>query len=80
MAPGVCFSSKMRRMIGTGERMIKLRTQLPVHLTYFTAYVDESGRLQRLDDIYGHDGKVKTALGVSPDGRRFATLRRGVSQ
>ena len=71
---------RMRRMIGTGERMIKLRTQLPVHLTYFTAFVDETGRLQRLDDIYGHDGKVKTALGVSPDGRRFATLRRGVSQ
>jgi murein L,D-transpeptidase YcbB/YkuD len=71
---------RMRKMIGTGERMIKLRTPLPVHLTYFTAYVDETGRLQRVEDIYGHDGKVKTALGVSPDGRRFAHLRRGVSQ
>jgi murein L,D-transpeptidase YcbB/YkuD len=71
---------RMRKMIGTGERMIKLRQQLPVHLTYFTAYVDEAGRLQRLEDIYGHDGKVKTALGVSPDGRRFANLRRGVAQ
>ncbi|MHB2165485.1 L,D-transpeptidase family protein [Alsobacter sp. R-9] len=67
---------RMRAMIGKGERTIRLKTPLPVHLTYFTLTVDETGRLRRVDDLYGYDGKVKTALGVGADGRRFAQLKR----
>ncbi len=55
---------RMRGMIGKGERTIRLKTELPVHLTYFTVFVDENGRLQRREDIYGYDGRVKTALGL----------------
>jgi murein L,D-transpeptidase YcbB/YkuD len=67
---------RMRGMIGTGERTIRLKQQLPVHLTYFTLFVDEDGRLQRRDDLYGHDGKVRTALGIGADGHRYAQVRQ----
>jgi murein L,D-transpeptidase YcbB/YkuD len=67
---------RLRRLIGSGERTIKLARFLPVHLGYFTVFVDEDGQLQRREDLYGHDGKVKTALGLSADGRRYAEMRR----
>ena len=66
---------RLRELIGKGERTIKCRQPLPIHLTYFTISVDENGRLQRREDIYGYDGQVRTALGVDRDGRRYAHLR-----
>ncbi len=71
---------RMRAMIGKGERTIRLKTPLPVHLAYFTVTVDESGRLERVGDLYGHDGRIKTALGLGADGRRFAQLHRSRAQ
>ena len=71
---------RMRAMIGKGERTIRLKTPLPVHLAYFTVTVDEAGRLQRVNDLYGHDGRIKTALGLGADGRRYAQLQRGRAQ
>ncbi len=53
---------QLRGMIGRGERMIKLTEKIPVHLTYFTVFVDEAGEIQQRRDIYGHDSRVKTAL------------------
>ena len=67
---------RLRRLIGSGERTIRLTKHLPVHLGYFTVFVDDDGQLQRREDLYGHDGRMKTALGLSPDGRRYADMRR----
>ena len=55
---------KLRKLVGKGERYINLRQRLPVHLTYFTLSVDESGRLQSFEDLYGINRKVKAALGL----------------
>ncbi|MCP8938853.1 L,D-transpeptidase family protein [Alsobacter sp. SYSU M60028] len=67
--------ARMRGLIGKGERTITLKQPVPVHIAYFTLFVDESGRLQRRQDIYGYDEKIQTALGISADGRRYAHLR-----
>ncbi len=72
--------ARMRAMIGKGERTIRLKTPLPVHLAYFTVTVDEAGRLQRVNDLYGHDGRIRTALGLGADGRRYAQLQRSRAQ
>jgi len=53
---------KIRRMYGAGERDIHLTTPIPVHLTYQTAFVDDSGRLVMRDDVYGRDAKLLAAL------------------
>jgi hypothetical protein len=35
---------------------------VPVHITYFTASVDDAGKLQTFRDIYGHENRVTLAL------------------
>jgi murein L,D-transpeptidase YcbB/YkuD len=54
--------SRLRRMVGPSERRIDLTDSLPVHIEYFTAFVDENGRLQLRDDIYGYSAKTRAAL------------------
>jgi murein L,D-transpeptidase YcbB/YkuD len=54
--------ARLRSMIGPSERRIDLNEPLPVHIEYFTAFVDENGRLQLRDDIYGYSAKTRAAL------------------
>ena len=56
--------ARVKRMVGGNERTINLPHPLPVHIVYFTAFVDEAGELQLRDDIYGYSAKLKTALGL----------------
>ncbi|MCP4379914.1 MAG: L,D-transpeptidase family protein [Hyphomicrobiales bacterium] len=58
-------TARLRKMVGGGERWVNLEKKIPVHVTYFTAWVDDSGELQVRDDIYGHDQRVAKALGLS---------------
>ncbi len=44
------------------EVAVKLDTQIPVHITYFTALVGEDGSERILKDVYGHEERVKLAL------------------
>jgi len=56
---------KLQAMFGGNERRVDIATHLKVHLAYFTAFVDDSGKLQIRDDIYGHVQAIKKALGMS---------------
>lgn len=56
---------KLQAMFGGAERRVDIATHLKVHLAYFTAFVDEGGKLQVRDDIYGHVQAIKKALGMS---------------
>lgn len=56
---------KLQAMFGGDERRVDIATHLKVHLAYFTAFVDEGGKLQLRDDIYGHVQAIKKALGMS---------------
>ncbi|MFO1090372.1 MAG: L,D-transpeptidase family protein [Hyphomicrobiales bacterium] len=52
--------------IAAGEnRAVKLDRPLPVHLTYFTAWPDENGKIRYFADVYGRDALLETALGKS---------------
>jgi murein L,D-transpeptidase YcbB/YkuD len=37
------------------EKVVKLSTPIPIHLTYFTAWSDDEGGLNFRDDVYGYD-------------------------
>ena len=52
----------LQRMIGGQEQQLDFHTPLPVHITYQTAFVDEAGKLQFRDDIYGLDAKLMSIL------------------
>jgi murein L,D-transpeptidase YcbB/YkuD len=55
-------AASIQRMLGGEERQLDFQTQIPVHITYQTAFVDEAGKLQFRDDIYGHDAKLMSIL------------------
>jgi L,D-transpeptidase YcbB len=55
---------QLRSLVGGRETRVDLTTKIPVHITYFTAWVDENGELVVRDDIYGHDARVEEAFGV----------------
>lgn len=57
---------RLKKLIGKGERTLRLPEKLPVHLAYFTAEVDDLGSYRTLTDLYGYDGPMKVALGLSP--------------
>jgi murein L,D-transpeptidase YcbB/YkuD len=43
---------------------INLKTPVPVHLTYLTAWIGEGGTVEFRDDIYGRDKLLAAALGL----------------
>jgi L,D-transpeptidase YcbB len=55
--PGDGYSEeRIHKMIASrGEQDIQFPHNLPVHLTYQTAFVDENGRLEFREDMYGRD-------------------------
>jgi L,D-transpeptidase YcbB len=55
---------RLQSMAGGQERYFNLQTKLPVHLSYFTNFVDEYGQLQSRPDIYGLSKRVRVALGL----------------
>jgi murein L,D-transpeptidase YcbB/YkuD len=56
--------AKIKKLIGGHETQLDMARHVPVHITYFTAWVDEDGTLQLRSDLYGHDAKVRKALGL----------------
>jgi L,D-transpeptidase YcbB len=44
------------------DQHIPLKKKIPVHITYFTVWVDENGTLNGYQDVYGHDGNVRIAM------------------
>ncbi len=59
---------RLQGMVGGGERTVFLARQIPIHLEYFTAFVDEAGVLQFRTDIYGVARLVARTLGLKSQG------------
>jgi hypothetical protein len=59
-------------MFGHDEKIYKLVNRPMVHLTYQTAFVDDAGKLQLRDDIYGFDARIHAIL--HSDERRIADI------
>jgi L,D-transpeptidase YcbB len=56
-------AERITRMYGTGEQNLQLQpTQIWVHLTYQTAFVDTTGKLQFRRDVYGLDSRTLAAI------------------
>ncbi len=43
------------------ETIVNLSSPVPVHITYFTSWVDETGIVHFRDDVYGHDLRMRQA-------------------
>ncbi len=65
LGPGSGWTKeRVKKLIGDNERYINLKTPLPIHIEYFTAFVDENGRLQQREDLYGYSARVRRELGL----------------
>ncbi len=65
--------AKFESMFGGNEININFAKPIPVHLTYQTAFVDEDGKLQLREDVYGRDAKMISIL-KNPAERRVADI------
>ena len=57
-------AARVRSLVEDGpeDNPIKLDTKIPVHVTYFTAAVDENGKIETFPDVYGHERRITQAL------------------
>ena len=59
-------SSAIRKALQAPQTFrIRLRDQIPTHLTYMTTWIDDVGKMQRRADIYQHDAALMAALHAS---------------
>jgi murein L,D-transpeptidase YcbB/YkuD len=61
-------------MEGGIERPVTLTEPLPIHIVYFTAWVDAQGGLHFRDDVYGYDQRQKRDSVTAVAGGRSARL------
>ncbi len=56
--------SKINALVRSGPKnnQISLGKKVPVHITYFTASIDDRGRLSLFKDIYGHEKRIQMGL------------------
>ena len=55
-------AERIESMIGSNERTVFLPQPLPIHIQYFTEFVDGAGALQEREDVYGLTGRVAAML------------------
>ena len=55
-------AAKLESMFGGSEININFPKNIWVHLTYQTAFVDEDGKLQLREDVYGRDARMIAIL------------------
>jgi murein L,D-transpeptidase YcbB/YkuD len=48
------------------ERVVNLKTSLPVHVLYWTAYVGDDGDMHFAPDVYGRDAVLDEAMRKPP--------------
>lgn len=59
-------ANKVANAVEAGEnRPVELTKKIPVHMTYFTMWPDDSGKLTSRADFYQRDGALKRALSVT---------------
>src|SRR4051812_44443719 len=79
--PGKGYTQdQIKGMFGRSEIDLRFTTPIPVHITYQTAFVDESGHLQIREDIYGRDAQTLAALKTDHRQAEIPVARAGSSQ
>ena len=63
LGPEGWSANRISGAIGTGKNQhVRLKRKIPVHLTYFTARVESSGKITYFSDLYGYDNRMARAL------------------
>ena len=65
-----------RKIAARRNRAVRLKENIPVHLTYRTVWVDKNGKLNFRRDFYGRDKTLAAAMKRKDRPRKLARLRR----
>lgn len=63
-------------MSASEERTVELKAPIPVHIEYWTAWVDPSGVVHFRDDVHRHEEKLARLLARPSVGREARAARR----
>jgi murein L,D-transpeptidase YcbB/YkuD len=57
-------AAKVEELAKSGplNNQVMIEKRIPMHIAYFTAWVDDAGELKTFSDIYGHEKRVTQAL------------------
>jgi hypothetical protein len=57
-------SGRVAAVVNGGQQnnQINLTRKIPVHITYFTAMVDDAGKLRQFADVYGHEQRITLGM------------------
>ena len=77
--------ARVQQLANTGpdNNEIRLTKKVPIHVTYFTAWVEDDGKLKTFKDVYGHEPNIqlglegKTHLIVQPKEEKYVPPERG---
>jgi L,D-transpeptidase YcbB len=61
---------------GPENNEIRLNKRMPIHITYFTTWVDDEGQLKVFNDVYSHEQKVHLGL----DGKAHLIVQSKIEQ
>jgi murein L,D-transpeptidase YcbB/YkuD len=56
--------AKVAELIRSGplDNEVEIDKRIPIHLVYFTAWVDDKGKMRAFADVYGHERRIIQAL------------------
>ncbi|MEP7454886.1 L,D-transpeptidase family protein [Phyllobacterium sp. SB3] len=67
---------ELKQYFGKNERNVKVKSQLPVYVSYFTAWPDAAtGQIHYYDDVYERDAYLEKALGKTHSVRQAETVQ-----
>lgn len=56
-------AEKINAAMNSGkEQFVQVKNKIPVYITYYTAWVDDSGKMAFRDDVYGHDTETRERM------------------
>jgi murein L,D-transpeptidase YcbB/YkuD len=62
------------------DQRVTLSRKIPVHITYFTLWVNDDGSMSTFGDLYGHDARMAAALFGDSTGFAYPKIARKVPE
>jgi murein L,D-transpeptidase YcbB/YkuD len=56
-------AERLRKLFGPNERRINLDNPVPVHIAYFTLWIDPDTKMRHFADIYAYDAGMSEFQG-----------------
>jgi murein L,D-transpeptidase YcbB/YkuD len=63
---GLSAEEVAKRIDSGRSQSARVKADIKVHITYFTAWPDQNGKIVYYDDVYGRDQRMESAISATP--------------